>query len=69
MPLVMSLEGPRPDRLAELRGRLYGALPRPWWRANNALAGVFTPFRAHPIIALAALVGGAWYANKTKRRR
>lgn len=37
MPLIMSLEGPRVDRLAQLRGELYASVPRKWWRALRGL--------------------------------
>ena len=33
----MSLEGPKPERLAELRGELYASMPRKWWRFLTSL--------------------------------
>ena len=73
MPYLMSLEGPRVTRLDALRSELYGAAPKPVARAAATLQGFFdpvtVPVAAHPWIALLALIGGAWYATKKRRRR
>ena len=67
--MIMSLEGPRPDRLAQLRGELYAALPREWWRARSSLQGLFTPYRASWPFAIGMLVLGGWLASSAKGRR
>lgn len=73
MPYLMSLEGPRVSRLQALHSELYGAAPKPVARAAATLQGLLDPITvpvaAHPWIALLALLGGAWYANKRKRAR
>lgn len=68
MAKIMSLEGPRPDRLAMLRGELYASVPRRWWRALGGLGGIFDPVRTHWPAMLVGLVAGAWYAARRGRR-
>lgn len=65
----MSLEGPRPDRLAQLRGELYASVPRQWWRAAAELNGIMDPYRTNWPLAIGALLFGAWLAGSRRGRR
>lgn len=68
MPYVMSLEGPQLRNLDELRGQLYAAAPRRFWRASAALNGMFDPFMLNKLWVGAGLVLGAWLAGSAKGR-
>ncbi len=69
MPMIMSLEGPKPDRLAELRGQLYAATPKTFWRASVALQGLFDPWRISWPLAIGAFVFGAWLGGSARGQR
>ncbi len=62
MPTLMALEGPRVTQLDEIRGQLFRATPRVWWRAQQNLRGFSEPFIAHPWIFAFAIFGGMWLA-------
>jgi hypothetical protein len=62
MPHLMSLEGPRVDRIAQLRGQLYSAIPRPAW----ALSGIFDPFMLNKLWVGVGVVLGMWLAGSKK---
>lgn len=71
MPAIMSLEGPRLSHLDSLRGQLYAATPRKWWRALGELPSLspLDTIKAHPWAFFGLLVGGAWLAgSKTGQR-
>lgn len=68
MPYLMALEGPRVDRMAQLRGELYSTVPRPFWRASSMLNGVLDPFMLNKLWVGAGIVIGAWLAGSAKGR-
>lgn len=70
MPVIMELDGPRLGAIDRIRGELYAAAPRSWWRTQAQLGGVLDPLTAHPFLVLAGIIGGAWWAmNRRPARR
>jgi len=70
MPKIMALEGPAPDRLAQLRGELYASVPRRWWRSLSGL-GMLDPgwLAASVLMPIGGFMLGLLIASRTERPR
>ena len=69
MPMIMSLEGPKPDRLAALRGQLYASVPRKWWRFATQLEGFAAPWSPGIGFLIGSFALGAWLGGSQRGRR
>lgn len=67
MPHVMSLEGPPPSRLDQIRARLYGTAPKPMLRGALGASELLAPFKAHPLVLVLGVAAGLWYGAKKRR--